>query len=151
MNALRRGVELSKGSRGRIFVLGLLVGAIKLGVVAISQVFFLVTAFRHHGQMGAGLTAASQVIGFFTSIFLGPIYATGITLLYYDQRVRHEGYDIEWMMQTAGLTLPPSVAPSTLAAGAESASYAQTDPGAAAHPDSSDEPSRREEPEGEHG
>lgn len=109
--ALRRGIDLSKGARGRIFVLGLLVGAIKLGAVSISQGFYFFAAFRNHGQVGAGLTAISQVTGFFTNTFLGPIYATGITLLYYDQRVRQEGYDIEWMMQSAGLALPPEAAP----------------------------------------
>jgi len=113
--SLRRGVDLSKGARGRIFVLALLVGAIKVGVVSISQVFVVVAAFRHHGQVGAGLSAISQVIGFFTNTFLGPIYATGITLLYYDQRVRHEGYDIEWMMQSAGLGQLSSFTPTAKA------------------------------------
>lgn len=108
--ALRRGVELSKGGRGRIFVLGLLVGVLKLAIISASQAFILVTAIRHHGQVGAGMTAVSEVISFFTNTFLGPIYATGITLLYYDQRVRREGYDIEWMMQAAGLTPPPQAA-----------------------------------------
>jgi hypothetical protein len=113
--SLRRGIDLSKGARGRIFVLGLLVGVIKLGVLSISQGFFFFAAFKHHGQVGAGLTAVSQVIGFFTNTFLGPIYATGITLLYYDQRVRHEGYDIEWMMQSAGLAAPAATAESAQA------------------------------------
>jgi hypothetical protein len=107
MKALRRGVELSKGSRGRIFVLGLLVGIIKVGVVSLAQGFYFIAAFRHHGQVGTGLTATAQVIGFFTNTLLGPIYATGITLLYYDQRVRREGYDIEWMMHSAGLAQMP--------------------------------------------
>jgi hypothetical protein len=52
-------------------------------------------------------------MGFFTNTFLGPIWATGITLFYYDQRVRKEGYDIEWMMQAAGLTAPPVELPAT--------------------------------------
>ena len=52
------------------------------------------------------MQALSQIIGFFTNTFLGPIWAAGITLFYYDQRVRKEGYDIEWMMQAAGLTPP---------------------------------------------
>jgi len=75
-----------------------------VGVVSLSQAFLFIAAFRHHGQLGPGLLAISQVIGFFTNTFLGPIYATGITLFYYDQRVRKEGYDIEWMMAAAGLT-----------------------------------------------
>jgi hypothetical protein len=104
--SLRRGVALAKGSKGRIFVLGLLIGAIKLGLVGITQIFFIATILKHNGQISAGASALSQVVGFFTTTFLGPIYAAGITLFYYDQRVRKEGYDIEWMMAAAGLTVP---------------------------------------------
>jgi hypothetical protein len=44
-----------------------------------------------------------QVGVFLTNTFIGPIYATGLTLFYYDQRVRKEGFDVEWMMKAAGL------------------------------------------------
>jgi hypothetical protein len=109
--AIRRGIELSKGTRGRIFVLALLVGIIKLGLVGITQLFVVVAAFKHPGQpLGPGISALSETIAFFTNTFLGPIFATGITLFYYDQRVRKEGYDIEWMMQAAGLTVPAQAA-----------------------------------------
>jgi hypothetical protein len=105
--AIRRSIELAKGSWGRIFLLALLVGVIKLGLVGVTQFFVFVSAFKHPGQLpGPGISALSQVIGFFTNTFLGPIWAAGITLFYYDQRVRREGYDIEWMMQAAGLTVP---------------------------------------------
>jgi hypothetical protein len=109
--ALRRSIDLSKGARGRIFVLGLLVGVIKLGLVMVTQIFIVVAAIKQHGQLGPGLTALSQIIAFFTNSFLGPIYATGITLFYYDQRVRKEGFDIEWMMQRAGMTVPTAPDP----------------------------------------
>jgi hypothetical protein len=105
--AIRRSIELAKGSWGRIFMLGLLVGVIKLVLAGVTQFFVFVAAFKHPGQpLGPGITALSQVIGFFTNSFLGPIWAAGITLFYYDQRVRKEGYDIEWMMQAAGLAAP---------------------------------------------
>jgi hypothetical protein len=104
--AIRRSIELSKGARGRIFVLFLLIGVIKLGFLLISQSFFLAAVFKSHGQVSPWLNALSQVVAFFTNTFLGPIGATGITLFYYDQRVRKEGFDIEWMMQSAGLTVP---------------------------------------------
>jgi hypothetical protein len=107
--SLRRAIDLSKGARGRIFVLALLIGVIKIGLVLVTQVFTIVGVVKNHGQLGPGMTAISQIIGFFTTTFLGPIYATGITLLYYDQRVRKEGFDIEWMMQAAGLIAPPPV------------------------------------------
>jgi hypothetical protein len=58
--------------------------------------------------MSAGARVAQQLVAFVTNTFIGPIYATGLTLFYYDQRVRKEGYDIEWMMEAAGLTPPAS-------------------------------------------
>ena len=104
--AMRRSIELSMGSRGRIFVLGLLIAVIQLGLVAITQVFFIVAAFaavKRHGQPSAWLQMGQQIVGFFTNSFIGPMYATGLTLFYYDQRVRKEGFDIEWMMEAAGM------------------------------------------------
>jgi len=112
--SLRRAIDLSKGARWRIFVLALLIGVIKFALVLVTQIFTIVGVVKNHGQLGPGLTALSQVIGFFTNTFLGPILAAGITLLYYDQRVRKEGFDIEWMMQAAGLSAPAPV-PSTQA------------------------------------
>ena len=108
--AIRRSVNLSKGSRGRIFVLALLVIVIQIGLVLITQMIFIVMSFRH-GELSAGARVLQQLVAFVTNTFIGPIYATGFTLFYYDQRVRKEGYDIEWMMQAAGLTQPPNPDP----------------------------------------
>jgi hypothetical protein len=110
LKAIRRSIDLSRGARGRIFVLLLLIGAIKIGLVMVTQIFVVISAIQNHGQLGPGMSAISQIISFFTGTFLGPIGATGITLFYYDQRVRKEGYDIEWMMQAAGLTAPAQAA-----------------------------------------
>lgn len=101
--SMRRSAELSKGSRGRIFVLGLLVVAIQLGLLMLTQTFFVVAQFRYHGALPAGLRVLQQIVAFFTNTFVGPIYATGLTLFYLDQRVRKEGYDIEQLMEAAGL------------------------------------------------
>jgi hypothetical protein len=110
--AIRRSIDLSKGSRWRILVLGLLVVIVEFGLVLVTQIFFFIVAFQNHGELSLGLRALQQVISFFTNSFIGPIYATGFTLFYYDQRVRKEGYDIEWMMQAAGLAAPAPVAAS---------------------------------------
>ena len=104
--AIHRSIELSEGSRGRIFVLGLLIAVIQLGLIAITQVFFIVAVFaaaKRHGQPSVWLQILQQIVGFFTNSFIGPMYATGLTLFYYDQRVRKEGFDIEWMMEAAGM------------------------------------------------
>jgi len=38
------------------------------------------------------------------------VYGIALVLFYYDQRIRMEGFDIEWMMQQAGMAdaLPPA-------------------------------------------
>jgi hypothetical protein len=105
--AMRRSIELSKGSRGRIFLLGLMIVIIQLGLVAISQGFFIVAAFKNHMVLPVWAQILQQFVGFLTNSFIGPMYATGLTLFYYDQRIRKEGYDIEWMMEAAGLGWPP--------------------------------------------
>jgi hypothetical protein len=108
--ALRRSIDLSKGARGRIFLLGVLTFVIQIGLVLITQMFFIVFGIKHHGELSAAVRALQQVVAFFTNTFVGPIYATGLTLFYYDQRVRKEGYDIEWMMQAAGMSqFPPPI------------------------------------------
>ena len=38
-----------------------------------------------------------QVVAQLSSIFLAPVWTLGLSLLYVDERVRHEGYDIELM------------------------------------------------------
>lgn len=102
--ALRRSIALSKYARGRIFVLWLLVGVIEIGLILVTQIFFIVTAFKHQMHLAIGMRVAQQFVAFLTNSFVAPILAIGTTLFYYDQRVRNEGYDIEWMMQAAGLT-----------------------------------------------
>ena len=109
--SIRRGIELSKGSRGRILGFMLLVAVVQFILVLFTQTFFIVMAVRQHGQMSYVLQVAQQIVTFFTNTFVGPIYATGFTLFYYDQRVRKEGFDIEWMMQAAGLTPAPAGIP----------------------------------------
>ncbi|MDE3188583.1 MAG: glycerophosphoryl diester phosphodiesterase membrane domain-containing protein [Acidobacteriota bacterium] len=105
--AIRRSIELSKGSRGRIFLLALLVMAIEIGLLLVTQAGFFVVGFKNHGVLSVGVRALQQVVAFCTNTFVAPIYATGLTLFYYDQRMRKEGYDIERMMEAAGMAAPP--------------------------------------------
>jgi hypothetical protein len=113
--AIRRSIELTGGARGRIFVLGLLIAVIQFGLVAITQFPFILMAFKdikQHALLPVWVQVAQQFVNFLTTSFIGPMWATGLTLFYYDQRIRKEGFDIEWMMQAAGLTVPaPSAQP----------------------------------------
>ena len=83
-------------------MLGLLALIIQLGLTGITQGFFIVMGIKHHGVVPVWMSVVQQFLAFLTNSFVSPIYATGFTLFYYDQRVRKEGYDIERMMQSRG-------------------------------------------------
>jgi len=84
----------------------LLALVIQLGLTGITQGFFILVGIQHKGVLPVWMSVVQQFLAFLTNTFVGPIYATGFTLFYYDQRVRKEGYDIERMMHTAGMTEP---------------------------------------------
>jgi len=41
--------------------------------------------------------------GFISAIIMSPLFPIALTLIYYDQRIRQEGFDIEMMMDHAGM------------------------------------------------
>lgn len=106
--AIKRSIFLSEGSRGRIFMLGLLTVIIQVGLVGLTQGFFILVGLKHKGVIPLWMSVLQQLLAFLTNTFVGPIYATGFTLFYFDQRVRKEGFDIEHMMQAAGMLPVPA-------------------------------------------
>jgi hypothetical protein len=107
--ALRRSWILSRRGRTRIIfarfmapILGWLLNS--LLVLAPFLLFTLVfrgfggRMFFYRHALGINLVSAAV-----SSSLVGPIYPIALTLFYYDQRIRHEGYDIERMMDDAGL------------------------------------------------
>lgn len=119
-DSLQRSLALGKGSRGRIFVMFLLVWALStvismIGYIPSVLLAAIVTAMGHGAQYGTIALAGAQIINFLVSFVLQtlitPVYITALVLFYFDQRVRTEGYDIEWMMEQAGLSTPGSPAP----------------------------------------
>jgi hypothetical protein len=109
-DSLKRSVALSLGSRGRIFVLGLLVYAVRMLLGILFGFPIIVLAVKHPGQpLPFGWMIFQQIGVFIMDTLIGPIYAIGLTLFYYDQRIRKEGFDIEWMMRAAGLIPQPEL------------------------------------------
>ncbi|MGA8086587.1 MAG: hypothetical protein WCA10_04725 [Terracidiphilus sp.] len=114
-NSLKRGVMLSKGTRARIFVLYVM-GVFLSQILAWCVMFpILIAIALIPGLQGQ---AHAQAVGMFTilvtygSYFLvkalvKPIFGIALTVFYFDQRIRKEGFDIEWMMQKAGMLAPP--------------------------------------------
>src|SRR5713101_3947574 len=99
-----RSKALSKGSFGRIFVVYILIVLLTLIVGMIIE-FALLIPVRVLGLQGTGpvqaATHALQALGNFVSTCLvGPLLTIAITLIYYDQRMRKEGFDLQLMMST---------------------------------------------------
>jgi hypothetical protein len=121
--SLQRAAQLSKGTRGRIFVMFLLVVVLSMIVSTVSYVFMLIVG-GVAALLGKGSTAAivATVVGLIlymvvsigAQIILQPVSWIALVLFYYDQRIRKEGFDIEWMMQQAGMAQPPPSAQGVL-------------------------------------
>lgn len=90
--ALRRSIALTKGSAGHIFLVWIFVFIIAIVAAAIFQ--FPATLLLPApwsatiGSMGAGIAG----------VLAGPVAAIAFTLVYFDQRVRKEAFDLQVMM-----------------------------------------------------
>jgi hypothetical protein len=112
-DSLQRSVVLSKGARGRIFVMFLLVWALSIiisiiGYIPTTILMALATTIGHGAQSAAFVIVGAEVlnvlVNFTLQTLITPVYIIALVLLYYDQRVRLEGYDIDRMMEQAGLS-----------------------------------------------
>jgi hypothetical protein len=106
--ALKRSWKLTKGTRFRLMFTWFLILLLGWGLKLLFgwSVYFLLRALPHgwgiwHDYLPYRLLyPLSDAI---VSSLIVPIYPIAITLFYYDQRIRREGYDIKRMMDTAGL------------------------------------------------
>ena len=101
---LNRSAHLTKGSRGRIFVIFLLIGVLAVVVSMVIQFGLLLPVGLlgiHDRASLAALEHALQAAGSFLSTSLvGSLGSIALTLVYYDLRVRKEGFDLQLMMST---------------------------------------------------
>lgn len=97
-----RSKQLTQGSRGRIFVIYLLMIVLTWIVTAIFQIpIGMMVAVMRGGNAVAMLPvvqAVSAVGTFISTSLVGPLLTIAVTLIYYDQRVRKEGFDLQLMM-----------------------------------------------------
>jgi hypothetical protein len=104
-DSVSRSAELTKGSRGRIFVIGVLFLILIYTIFVLWEmpIFILIGVFTR-GHNPAEFPVWSQIafpIGsFLTQCLVSPLLTIALSLVYYDQRVRKEGFDIELMMST---------------------------------------------------
>jgi hypothetical protein len=117
--ALKRSATLTTGTKGRIFLLYLLGAVLNwLLSMGITVPMSIVMAYlpgandpKHAATAGVVMLFVIYGAAFAIQALTRPIYGIALTLFYYDQRIRQEGFDIEWMMQRAGMV---ALAPGTL-------------------------------------
>jgi hypothetical protein len=94
---LRRSWNLVRGLSWRVLGIRILLGIITgiIGAVLGGLLALAGAGLDAHGQL-----VLRQVISAFTGVFIGPITYIAVTLLYYDTRIRKEGFDIEMLAQS---------------------------------------------------
>ena len=109
--ALSRSWRLTKNSFWRIFLIYLLTWilsfVLSLVLGAPGQIY---TAMVHNKTVVLGIIL-QEVGGFIAGVIANPISTIAIALIYYDQRVRKEAFDLQVMMDVVGQQqLPPPMA-----------------------------------------
>ena len=116
-NALRRSRELVTGAWWRVFgilsAIVLLALMIELILVTSLMSIFILSGVGGEVDFAEMIRQILQIMGYnaeeaddllfiisaVVSIFTTPILSIGVTLLYFDQRIRKEGFDIEMMVE----------------------------------------------------
>lgn len=101
---LGRSWELSKGSRGRIFLLGVLLSLVSfVPVMGVSTLFVLVVLMTGWTGSSALVTVGTVTGALLIELVKLLTYAffnCALTIMYYDLRVRREGFDLELLATT---------------------------------------------------
>lgn len=107
-SVIKRGKFLmGQGTWGDTVGLGIIVGILMLAVT----LSFVFVGSRLAGMLGVASTAAFLVQGLLLGIaqtLVQPLGLTSTTLIYYDSRIRKEGFDLQILAQEMGMSLPPA-------------------------------------------
>jgi uncharacterized membrane protein len=111
--AMSRSSALTKGDRGRIFVIWFLFFVASIGVsfllhwpIQIASGARSIFALQ---RVSTGLQVASLIATFVSECLVGPLATIAFSLVYYDERVRKEAFDLQLMMTTLdAVALPAS-------------------------------------------
>jgi len=103
-DATARSSQLTKGNRKRIFIIYVLFFAFAYAVTLLWEVPLGVVIgvnLRAHARNLPALIQLVSVFGsFITNCLVGPLLTIALSLVYYDERVRKEAFDLQLMMAT---------------------------------------------------
>jgi hypothetical protein len=106
LRSLKRSIFLTQDTKGRILVLLLIVMAAQGTIVSAFMTPVFALMVRARGQASPGMTFYTLAVSALSSALIKPIYSIGLTLFYYDARVRKEGFDLERMLERTSMDAP---------------------------------------------
>lgn len=117
-DSLRRSKFLAANSLWRIIAIYLLTFVMSAILTSVLQIPAYLTGNIFSIKSGPHITSAflfwSTLGNFVGQTLAGPIATIAIALVYYDQRVRKEAFDLQLMLDALGPTAPPPVANSPI-------------------------------------
>lgn len=102
--AFRRSWNLVRGSTWRVLGTALLLYLIVTIVSGLATQLFAVFLLLGNSEIGRVLV---QALGGIVSIVVRPVLLAGLTMLYYDQRIRTEAFDLEQLARRIGEPATP--------------------------------------------
>ena len=105
--ALKRSRFLARGSIRKIILIYVLMFVLGL---TLSTIFWLPGQFYgiFHGHSHVISVLLRSSGSFFAGVLSGPISTIAVALIYYDQRIRKEAFDLQRMMESMGQPTPAS-------------------------------------------
>lgn len=116
--AMRRSKVLAAGTKGRIFVVLLIASCLFLvvGVLESPATLFIMLAPRQEHYLAQ---AIALVLSFVGRTVVSPVALIGLTMVYFDQRVRKEALDLQILLDGTRTAATPDFAPAFAATTAE--------------------------------
>ena len=108
--AMRRSKMLVSGRKWRIFLVYLLLMLLYLVAFAVQSPLLLLMAHAKAPLQHAVATALTLALSFAITLLLSPIASVALCLFYFDERVRREAFDIDFLLRgpDAALHAQPS-------------------------------------------
>jgi hypothetical protein len=107
--SLKRSKALTKGDRTRVVTIGIVCTAIAF---VVGMICGLPGAFIPVKDLVAR-QAVTHVFSLIASALCAPLFTVAMSLLYYDERVRKEAFDLQLMMDSLDMPAPPQTATPT--------------------------------------
>jgi hypothetical protein len=112
VGSMERSMELTKSYAGQMFLLLLLVFVIQLvvgGLLQFPGTLMTMLSVAAKRQPSVGVTAYLYIAQYASQVLVGPIGTISACLMYYNLRVKKEGFDIQHLMNSLGSVPRPLV------------------------------------------